>query len=105
MNWKKTRIKYPTVFDSGGIPHWLAADYHKSFSPKWQPAATASLQLLATQLGPNYPSRIRVIFKVSKDKLQIREEAFRALTWTEANSMIASIDQFGKTDGSKTPAE
>ena len=94
-----------TVFDSGGIPPWLAADYHKSFPPEWQPAATAYLQQLVTQLGPNYPGRIDVIFKVSQDKLQIREETFRALTWTEANSMIASNDQFGETDGSETPAE
>ena len=94
-----------TVFDSGGIPHWLAADYHKSFPSEWQPAATAYLQQLVTQLGPNYPGQIDVIFKVSQDKLQIREETFRALTWAEANSMISSNDQFGVTDGSETPAE
>ena len=94
-----------TVFDSDGIPHWLAADYQNSFPPEWQPAATAYLQLLVTQLGQNYPGRIDVIFKVSQDKLQIREETFRALTWTEANLMIASNDQFGETDGFETPAE
>ena len=94
-----------TVFDSGGIPHWLAADYHKSFPPEWQPAATAYLQQLVIQLGPNYPGRIDVIFKVSQDKLQIRKETFRALTWTEANLMIASNDRLGETDGSETPTE
>ena len=94
-----------TVVDSGGIPHWLAADYHKSFLPKWQQAATAYLQLLVTQLGPNYPGQIDVIFNVSQDKLHIKEEAFRALTLAEANSMIASNDQLGETDGSETPAE
>ena len=95
----------PTVFDSNGTPHWLAADYHRSFPPEWQPAATAYLQQLVIQLGPNYPGRIDVIFNVSQDKLHIKEEAFRALTLAEANSMIASNDQLGETDGSETPAE
>ena len=68
-----------TVFDSGGIPHWLAADYHKFFPPEWQPAATAYLQQLVIQLGPNYPCRIEVILKSRKTNFKSEKKPFGPL--------------------------